>query len=222
MPQRTNAGEPPPRMTWGKALPVLVISAVFDAVRFMFTWFIFFGPALAGLYCTVKGSSTAIGDMVGTTVVGAACGIGAVATGVVGAGAIETFGIIMAMATGFAGWLAILIILLVFNTRIFKENTLWFGGSLLISEIPFINSLPTLTFTMWKMYHTQITIETANRKKWEKERAQEERQKRERQTVQRSQQMWQAQLAQQQEQQKAANDEQYNNEEISEEEREAA
>ena len=158
-------------MTRGKASPVLVVSAIFDAVRLMFAGFIFFGPALAGLYCAVEVSGTALGSFVGTTIVGKACGVGVGAAGVAGAGVIETFGIIMAMATGFAGWLAVLIILLMFNARIFKENALWFSGSLLISQIPFINSFPVLTFTVWKMYHTQIKIEKTEMKKWEKERA---------------------------------------------------
>lgn len=208
-------------MTWGKASPVLVISVVFDAVRFMFTWFIFFGPALTSLYCTIKGSSTAVGSFFGTAAVETACGVGVIAAGVVGAGAIETFGIVMAMVTGFAGWFAILIIFLIFNARIFKGNALWFGGSLLLSEIPFINSLPALTVTVWKMYHTQIRIEKAERGKWEKENAAAQAQERQWQELQ-LQHYQAAQMAEAE----AANDAVYaqaaNDEEIPEEVREAA
>src|SRR3989344_3593538 len=119
----------------------------------------------------------------------------------------------MAMVVSFAGWLVILIILLVFNQRIFKENALWFGGSLLMSEIPLLGSLPVITFVVWRMFSNQIRIETAAMAKWKKEQA--EIQKREQgQQIAQMMQMQQAQLAEQEaanealyEQAEAANDE---------------
>lgn len=200
-------------MTWGKATPVLVIAAVFDALGFMFDWFIFFGPAFAALYCTIK-----IGDTIGTTAAGAVCTLGAGVAGVFGAELSAPFGMVMAMIISFAGWLAVLIILLVFNGRIFKENALWFGASLILTEIPFVGSLPFLTATVWKMYRTQIRTEKAEFAKWKKEQADAQLQERQRQQN--------AQLMQMRsEQQQASNDEQYalqvaNDEEIPEEVRE--
>ena len=216
MPQRRNNTEPPPVMTWARAAPVLVVSAVFDAVSFMFDWFIFFGPALAAVTCTAVASgplSTWTLGAFGTKTAAFACVNAAGVAGFFGAGVIESFGIIMAMVVSFAGWLVILIILLVFNQRIFKENALWFGGSLLMSEIPLLGSLPVITFVVWRMFSNQIRIETAAMAKWKKEQA--EIQKREQgQQIAQMMQMQQAQLAEQEaanealyEQAEAANDE---------------
>jgi hypothetical protein len=190
MPQKRNNTPPPEVMTWGKATPVLVVAAVFDALGFMFDWFIFFGPAFAALYCTIK-----IGDTIGTTAAGAVCTLGAGVAGVFGAELSAPFGMVMAMIISFAGWLAVLIILLVFNGRIFKENALWFGASLILTEIPFVGSLPFLTATVWKMYRTQIRIEKEAHAKWKKENADAELQERQRQNVQ----LMQTQAMQQQE-----------------------
>jgi len=206
-------------MTWGKASPALVLAAIFDALRFMFTWFVFFGPALAGIICTIQAS-----DSIGTTAGGLLCGAGATAVGVLGSEMIAPFGIMMAMVTGFAGWLVVLIWLLVMNTRIFKENSLWFASSLLVSEVPFVNSLPAITIAVWRMYSHQINIEKAILKKYEQEQAAAQLQERRQQEIQ----MMQFQMNQttQSEEQEAANDATYaetaNDEEIPDEAREAA
>lgn len=203
--------EPPEVMTWPKAAPVLIVAVIFDAVRFMFTWLIFFGPAFVGLICGVA---------TGSATVGAVCTVGAGAASLMGAAAVEAFGIMMAMATGFAGWLVVLIILFISNGRIFKENALWFGASLLMSEVPFLNSLPALTFTMWKMHRTQIRVEKAALKKFNEEHAAEQQREQNQQAAQ----MMQLQAAQQAEfmeqeaanetvYAEAANDEEYGNEE---------
>ncbi len=213
-------------MTWGKAAPVLVVSAVFDVLRLMFVMFIFFGPALAGLYCAYEVSGW-IGTAFGLTA--AACAAGAIAAGFFGAPAFIAFGVVMAMAVGLAGWLTVGLILIIFNGRIFKENALWFVGSLLFSEVPIIGAIPVITVSVWKMHSNQIRIEKAVYKKWQKENA--ARQLQERQRQQNAQlmryQAGQIAVAQQQASNdavytEAANDEKYGDEEIPEEVREAA
>ena len=177
MPQRKN-NEPPKVMTWPKAIPVIVVAGISDVLRFMFTWLVFFGPALAGMYCTIKTGSAAVGT--------ACAAVGGVAS-FFGVGFIEPFGIVMAMATGLAGWLITGTWLLTANTRIFKENALWFGTSLLVSEVPFINSLPVLSGIVWKMYRTQIRVEKVAYAKWKKENADAQLKERQRQEAQRMQ-----------------------------------
>jgi len=230
MPQKRNnsprlrrgaSSEPPPVMTWGKALPVLIIAVIFDALRFMFEWFILFGPAIAAAYCTAKGSS-----YIGITASGVLCSAGATVGGFFGATFIGPFGMIMAIVTGLAGWLVILILLLIFNGRIFKENALWFGASLLVSEVPFVGSIPALTIVMWRMHHVQIKIEKEALKKWKKENADAQLQERRQQIAEQAQ-MIQYQAGQvAQAQQEAANDamaiEAANDERIPEEVRKAA
>lgn len=169
MPQKNNNSEPPPVMTWGKAVWVLAAAVVFDLLRIMFEQFWFFGPALATAYCTIK-----VGGTVGTTVAGWLCGPAALAAGIVGFAAIETFGIVMAMATGLFGWLVVLVLLMLFNRRIFKENAgnmVLFGASLLVSEVPLLGTIPAISIIVWRMYSTQIRKDKAALVQYEKERA---------------------------------------------------
>lgn len=176
MPKNSRAkssGDPPPVMTWGKAAPVLILAVVFDALRFMFEWFIFFGPAAAAAVCTAAVSS---GNTLATTLGGIGCTAAATAGGIAAAPVFETFGIIMAMIAGFIGWLVIGAILLRGNARIFKENFLWFAGSLLVSEVPFVGSVPAITLILWRMYANQIKQEKADLKRYEEARATEQRQ----------------------------------------------
>ncbi len=209
MNRKLSKGEPPQVMTWGKALPILVLSAIFDALRFLFNMFWFFGPALAALYCTSVVSDS-VGSLGGATAT--ACEAGGVVAGYFGFGVLAIFGTIMAMVVGLVGWLAVGLIMLLTNARIFKES-LWFAGSLLASQIPFINAFPLLTVTTWKMHHAQIKRDKEALKKYEKEHADAELQERNQQIAE-----MQAQQAQQLQQQ-AANDNSY---EIPEEEQEAA
>ncbi|MDP2654952.1 MAG: hypothetical protein Q8P17_00055 [bacterium] len=178
MPQKRNSTPPPEVMTWGKATPALVISVIFDALRLMFVGFIFFGPAMAGLYCDYK-----VSDIIGTAfgLTAAGCAAGATTLGFFGAPAFMAFGTVMAMATGFAGWLAVGIWLMITNSRIFKENALWFVGSLLFSEVPFIGAIPAITVSVWKMHSNQIRIEKEAYKKWKKENADAQLQEQQRQ-----------------------------------------
>lgn len=194
-------------MTWAKASPVLVVCVIFDALRIFFEQFWFFGPALAAVACTGVVSSV-VGELGGLTA--AACTAGAGVLGYFGAAPIEAFGVIMAMAVGLMGWLAIGLMLIVSNARIFEENAghaLWFAGSLLISEVPIVGTIPALTIIVWRMYRTQIKKETAALQKYEGEQAAalaEEQRERQRQAAE----LMQAHAAQlaAAEQQEAMND----------------
>lgn len=162
--RRKGAGSPPPKvMTWPLATPALAIAVVFDLGRLFFVMFWFFGPFLLGVYC----KSMVGGAWVVSKVLVGGCAAGATYVGVVGYGVTAVFGTVMAMAVGFAGWLAVGGLLLATNARIFKENTMWFVGSLLFSEVPIIGAIPSITISVWKMYSNQIRIEKAAYKKWE-------------------------------------------------------
>ena len=176
MPQKRNSQEPPPAMTWAKASPVLVLCIIFDALRFMFNQFWFFGPVLIGI-----GTSAVIDGAVGKV-----AGVIAGGASVLGAPELQVFGIVMAMAVGLFGWLTIGLLLITTNTRIFKENAgnaLWFIASLGISEIPFIGALPALTGTVLKMYGTQIKKEKRALKQYEQQQATERLQEQKQQAV---------------------------------------
>lgn len=204
--QASNSAAPPAVMTWRKAMPVLILGGIFDALRFMFEMFWFFAPAIAAALCTIAvHSDNQIASVLGLI----GCTSGATAIGAVAAAPLELFGVIMAEVTGLAGWLIIGIILLSTNSRIFKENFLWFAGSLLLSEIPIVGSVPAITLVLWRMYANQIKQEKAALRRYEAERAEEER---------RQQALIAAQAAQAAQ---AANDEAYG-EEIPEDAEEAA
>ena len=171
MPQNRNSSEPPKVMTWRKALPILVVAAIFDVLRLMFEWFWFFGPALAAVYCTLKASS-AVGSLGGLTTL--VCGLAAGTAGAFGAAGIETFGVIMAMATGLVGWMVIGLFLISTNPRIFKTNKsafIVFASSLVVSEIPIVGSVPAITAVLWRLYRMQIHKDMQALRKYEEEQA---------------------------------------------------
>lgn len=186
MPSRRNNSKPPKTMTWSKAVPVLIVCIIFDALRMFFEQFWFFGPALAAAACTGAVSSW-VGSLWGLTA--AACTGVAAALGYFGAAPIETFGVIMAMAVGLMGWLTIGLILILTDARIFEENAghaLWFAASLLVSEVPIVGTIPALTIIVWRMYRTQIHKEAVARRQYESEQAatlEEEREERQRQAT---------------------------------------
>jgi hypothetical protein len=222
MPQK-RASAPPPVMTWSKASPVLFIAIIFDALRIIFEWFWFFGPALAVVACTA-GVNSAIGATLAGAVgkaVAAVCGVAAGAAGFFGAPAIEAFGVVMAMAVGFLGWLTVGFIILSTNSRILKANAghaLWLVGSLLISEIPIVGTFPALTTATWKIYAAQIRDDGEALKKFEAAQATEQVQERRRQEAGRIEQL----QIEQAEQEEAENQTASNDEEIPDDVRMAA
>lgn len=174
-------------MTWGRATPVLVLCIIFDALRFLFDMFWFFGPAMAAILCTAGVNSaigTSVGGVVGNTVA-AGCTAAAATAGFFGAVPIEIFGTIMAMAVGLIGWLTIFLVQVMRNIGIFKTHfviklVISRLVSLIWSEIPIINALPALTIVNVTLFHHQIKEGREALKKWEEENsaqlAQEQRQ----------------------------------------------
>ena len=162
-------------MTWAKAAPILVVAGIFDLVRGFFELFWLFGPALLGVGCTA-GVNSALGTTLAETtgkLVAGGCAIVAGAAGYFGSEVFIGFGDIMAMAVGLAGFLTLGLLLLTSkDTRIFQVNATgswWFIGSFGVGEIPFIGALPTFFIVLFRLYRTQIRIEKAALKKWEKE-----------------------------------------------------
>ena len=157
MPQKRSNPKPPPVMTWTKASPLLIVGGIFDALRYLFLSFWFFGPALAALYCTSKASS-----VVGTAIGGLACGAGATVVGYFTAPALIAFGTVMAIAVGFSGWLIVTFFIFATNRRALGENPLsilWLFEGLGASVLVMV----------WGIYRAQIKKERAILKKYEQE-----------------------------------------------------
>ena len=183
MPLKRNNQSAPPVMTWTKATPVLVVAILFDAVRLFFALFWLLGPALAALYCTVKGSGLADAltfGLLGTKTAAVVCSAAAIVAGTAVSAATTAFGVMMAMAVGIFGWLTVIFLILITNSRLFRDDAssiLWTIGSLALSEIPFLDALPALTATVWRLYHAQIKGDKKKRAAYEKETRQYEAQR---------------------------------------------
>jgi len=207
-------------MTKGKAGPVIVVAAIFDLFQIFFVFFWFLGPALASLYCTAKVSSW-VGSLWG--LVPAAC-TGVAAVGGSAATAVTVpIGVVMAFAVGLFGWATIILWIALTNSRVFKEDK---GAivriiiGLIIDEAPLIGALPALSYTTWRLYHTQIKMDKAKLKRYQAEQKADEERERQEQALQYMQ--YRALKEAQMQEMEAANDAQYKQDEIPEEGRRAA
>jgi len=158
-------------MTWGRALPVLVVAVVFDLVRMFFEMFWVFGPALAAAYCGAQVADVAV---VGK-LLAAGCVAGAGAVGYFTAPALTTFGIIMAMTVGLFGWATVTLVLAVTNPRIWKSNVwswIWSISALGVAEMPLLGTIPMLTIAHLRLYAGQIKGDRAALKRYRQEQEQ--------------------------------------------------
>ena len=152
---------PPKRMTWGRAGLIIAVGLVFDGLSVFFLMFWFFAPQVVGASVSTYLGGGLLGSAAGT--------VAETFSSVFGGPEIAVFGIVMSMLIGFLGWLSIGGALLLFNRRIFKEepiNSLWYLGSIIEKETPFINALPGLTVVLVVMLHKQIQKEKKAYKKW--------------------------------------------------------
>ncbi len=181
MPQRKSSPEPKV-MTWGKASFVLVAAVIFDLVRGFFQLFWFFGPAMAGLYCTLKvGDVWVVGKLLVAGCVALAGGAGVAFSEVTG-----PFGVLMADSIGLIAFLTLGLWIVITNERILKSIAnapLQFAGAFAIGEIPLIGAFPVFSVILWRLYSTQIRVEKAAHAKWEEEQATLHRQEQEQQNA---------------------------------------
>lgn len=189
MPQKRNSTEPPTTMTWSKAVPVIVVAGLLDALRMFFEMFWFFGPALAAVACTgivnnaINTSVTAMAGKLVATGCTAAAGV----AGFFGVEITETFGIIMADAVALMSFLILLLWVLMTNARLFKASSggmFWFVASFGLSEIPFVGTFPAFSVVLFLLYRRQIQADARTLKKWNAEQAERQRLEREEQLAQ--------------------------------------
>lgn len=154
-------------MTWGRAIPVLVVAAIFDLLRMFFEMFWFFGPALSGVICAAK-----VSGAIGTTAGSLLCGAGAGVVGYFASPVLIAFGVVMAMTVGLFGWATVTLMLAIMNPRIWKSNVWNWAWSLFglgISEMPLLGAIPMLTITHLRLYAGQINHDKATLKQYQKE-----------------------------------------------------
>ncbi len=183
---RINPSQPPKAMTWGRATPTLALAIVFDVLRIFFELFWFFGPALLAAYCASKvGNIWFIGVALEAACVGAAMVVGSVALA-----PLAVFGTVMSIAFGLIGFLALGILILTTNPRLFKTSPtskFWFIGGFMLAEVPFIGAIPTFSISLWRLYRAQIKKEHAALVAWQKAHAAEQLRERQIQAAQLSQ-----------------------------------
>ncbi len=199
---RRSALKPePPVITQSNRGFVLAFAATFDTLRLFFYFFVFFGPALAAVYCASKvGDIWLVGGLATEVCIAAAA-----AAGVAGAGVTVPLGILMAEAVALVGFLTLGLIIIMTNRRLFKTAATapaWFVGAFAFGAVPFLGALPVFTVVIWRLYGAQMKAEKAAHQKWEEENAQALRQAREERAAEVAGQI-------QRMQQTAANDELY-------------
>ncbi|MDO8624327.1 MAG: hypothetical protein Q7R54_03140 [bacterium] len=209
---------PKPKMSgWKRALSY-AIAAIFDFLKFIFVIFIFTAPLMAGLAAAaIAGQSSWLSwipsSWVVTVVGGGVAGIEILQPQI--AAVITFFGLMMAMAVGFAGALFMALWYMACGIS-FKDILLWWGIGLGGSVIPVVNILPALSAANWRILAAQSKKDREALQKWKADNVtrlvQDQKARAER--TQQAQAV-QAQIA---EARQAAND----NEEIPEEVREAA
>jgi len=96
------------------------------------------------------------------------------------------FGTVLAMVVGIFGWLVVAAIVVFTNERLLSvniNNVFWLAGSLLVSEIPFIGSIPALTATVIKLYSAQIKKDKETLRAYEANAAVTEQEERDQRTA---------------------------------------
>ena len=165
--ERAMLGPAPKVMSWWNpaAILALMVALGFDAIRAFFEWLGFALPALGGVI-TGAIANYFLGSVAGYI----AGGVTAVAGGVFVGPELEGFGLIMAEVIGLAGFFAILGLLFFTNARIFKANEtalFWLLITFVVTEVPFLDTVPMLGVFVWHMYRTQISKEREARAGWQ-------------------------------------------------------
>jgi hypothetical protein len=154
-------GAPVAKMTTGKITILLVLALIFDALKFMATQLWFFGPALIGLATSVGTGSKVAGAVVG------ALGVGGAALTGLGEG-LEVLGIVLGVAIGFFGWLVLITVMTSMRISLFhSRNFLSLVGGFIVSELPFIDALPSFTVSTWRIISAERKADKEAKKKYE-------------------------------------------------------
>lgn len=146
-------------------------AGIFDLLRLACGYFWLFGPAFAAIYCQQK-----LSGILGETLSASVCATGATYLGVKAVPIFIMFGTVLSIAIGIFGWLTVASIIFFTNERLIKEgtsNVFWLAGSLLVSEIPIVGSLPALSGTVYKLYSAQIKKEKELKQAYLAQQAQE-------------------------------------------------
>jgi hypothetical protein len=215
-------------MTWPRATPILVLCALLDITRAFFSLFWLLGPAVAAAACASQ--SGVVSDVLGTGVTTALCTAAAAGVGFYLSPELFAFGTFVAMLLGLIGWMGVWLFLALNNPRIFKENAVTLIrliGTLGIMELPFVGSLPALTFNTLHLYRVQIRHDKKRLLEWKQ--SESARIAQERQAIRTRELMLQQSLTEQEaelefareEQEREAEEERIAKEEQEEEERKA-
>ena len=163
MPPATR-NNPPPTMTWVKATPVIGVTIFFDALRIACNLLWALAPLIIG-----AGTYSAVGGATGSETVAAGAGVFATWASLYGMPFFVALGTVLAMAVGLMGWLSLVFLLVLSNTRVLKEifqNPTYFLLGLGTTQIPFLSMIPALTMTTVQLYRRQIKKEQAALASW--------------------------------------------------------
>lgn len=146
-------------MTWLKATIVLIVTVIFDALRFIFVMLVFTLPFIIGAVAAAYASNTSWLSWAPSWVIGLATSIGIATLEVFNPEAIPAiaaFGVLMASIIGFIGFLFVLGMLLAMRVKLTPHNQLWLGLAFVGGVTPFGNALPSLTPITLKIVRRQM------------------------------------------------------------------
>ncbi len=165
-------------MSGWKRVVSYAIAATFDFLKLIFTFLLFSGPFIAAeaakMYAESKGVPSWLTGVVWYFTAGGTVAIEVLQPEI--AGVIEAFGILMAMVIGFAGGLFMAIWFWIFcKIQPWKKNSsiLWMGLGWIASMVPFVNLLPTLSISAWRIVADQLKADREELKNWKAANAQQ-------------------------------------------------
>lgn len=144
MPQKKISGNLPTVTTWGDATPVLVVAVVFDLLRIVCTWLWVFAPGILAVYCVEKIHSALL------------CGTAGTVVGAAAAGPLMAVGALLSTAVGLMGWIFVALVLFLRSPKVFERSLMQLGLAFILSEVPLLSSIPSLTIAIWRLFRGQI------------------------------------------------------------------
>jgi hypothetical protein len=141
-------------MTGSKTAILIGLSLLFDAIKFMCTQLWFFGPFFIGLVGSAVTGGGWFGVAVGTIIT--------TALALTAGAALEMMGLVLAMAIGIFGWLVVLSAMFSFRMKPFHNRSfLKTMLGMLVTEIPFVDALPSFTISVWMIIREEKKADRA-------------------------------------------------------------
>ncbi len=163
--------EPKPKMPARKAVFAILLAVLFDALKFVCNFLIFFAPLIAGFLAGVYASSSGLPSWASGAIGVIAGGSTAVLEAAGGAAVVGVVGAIMSVIIGFMGWLFFIVWFLITNVPMLTSprRFLKIVWGFVTSSVPILNALPSFTIFIGRIILDVRKEDRAARKTWDEE-----------------------------------------------------